>query len=54
VAPHLQPAYEELGLRKGRFPISEAMHAEVLSLPIWPEMEEAQVEEVVAAVRSCA
>jgi len=54
VAPHLQPAYEELGLRKGRLPIAEAMHAEVLSLPIWPEMEEAQIEEVVGAVRSCA
>ena len=54
VAPHLQPAYEELGLRKGQLPISEAMHAEVLSLPIWPEMDEAQVEEVVDAVRSCA
>jgi dTDP-4-amino-4,6-dideoxygalactose transaminase len=54
VAPHLQPAYAELGIRKGRLPISEAMHAEVLSLPIWPEMDEAQVEEVVDAVRSCA
>lgn len=53
VAPHLQPAYEELGLRKGQLPISEAMHAEVLSLPIWPEMDEAQVEEVVDGVRSC-
>ena len=54
VAPHLQPAYSELGLRKGELPISEAMHAEVLSLPLWPEMDEAQVEEVVDAVRSCA
>lgn len=54
VPPHLQPAYEELGIRKGQLPISEAMHAEVLSLPIWPEMDEAQVEEVVDAVRSCA
>lgn len=52
--PHLQPAYRELGLKPGRLPISEAMHSEVLSLPIWPEMDVGAVEEVVDAVRRCA
>ncbi len=54
IAPHLQPAYQELGLRRGQLPISERLHAEVLSLPIWPEMGDAAVEEVVDAVRRCA
>ena len=36
IAPHLQAAYSEMGYRKGSFPISEAIHDEVLSLPIGP------------------
>jgi dTDP-4-amino-4,6-dideoxygalactose transaminase len=34
VAPHLQPAYSELGKARGSYPISERLHNEVLSLPI--------------------
>ena len=51
VAPHLQPAYASLGWGQGSFPISEAMHAEVLSLPIGPTQSEAQTEQVIAAVK---
>ena len=51
VAPHLQPAYALLGWGQGSFPISEAMHAEVLSLPIGPTQSEAQTEQVIAAVK---
>ena len=51
VAPHLQPAYATLGLGKGSFPISEAMHAEVLSLPIGPTQSDADTEQVIAAVK---
>lgn len=36
VPPHLQPAYFDLGFKKGDFPISEKIHAEILSLPISP------------------
>jgi dTDP-4-amino-4,6-dideoxygalactose transaminase len=54
VPPHLQPAYAELGWRKGRFPIAEAIHAEVLSLPMWPGLDDAAVEQVIDAVRACA
>ena len=54
VPPHLQPAYAELGWKRGRLPIAEAIHAEVLSLPIWPGMTDDVVEQVVAAVRDCA
>lgn len=54
VPPHLQPAYAELGLGPGDLPIAEAIHAEVLSLPLWPGMSEAQIDAVVAALRACA
>ena len=54
VPPHLQPAYAELGYASGDFPIAEAIHREVLSLPLWPGMSKAQFDHVVAAVRSCA
>jgi dTDP-4-amino-4,6-dideoxygalactose transaminase len=50
VAPHLQPAYASLGLARGSLPISEAMHDEVLSLPIGPTQTEAQTRQVIAAV----
>lgn len=52
VPPHLQPAYAELGLGAGAFPIAEGIHREVLSLPLWPGMSEAQIERVIAAVRA--
>lgn len=51
VAPHLQPAYASLGLKAGSLPISEAMHAEVLSLPMGPTQTDAQTDQVIAAVR---
>jgi dTDP-4-amino-4,6-dideoxygalactose transaminase len=38
IPPHLQTAYAGLGYKKGSFPITEGIHATVLSLPIWPGM----------------
>ncbi|HEX8605424.1 MAG TPA: DegT/DnrJ/EryC1/StrS family aminotransferase [Pseudoduganella sp.] len=52
IPPHLQQAYAELGLGEGAFPIAEAMHREVLSLPIGPHMSLEQAEEAAAAVRA--
>lgn len=50
VPPHLQLAYSELGYTQGAFPVSEAIHREVLSLPMWPHMTDAEVCAVIAAV----
>ena len=38
IPPHLQPAYAELGMRPGDFPIAEKMASQVLSLPIGPHL----------------
>lgn len=51
VAPHRQPAYAELGLGAGALPVSELLHAQVLSLPIGPTQSLAQTEHVIASVR---
>lgn len=47
---HLQPLYAELGYQPGSLPATEDAAAEVLSLPIYPEMTEKQIEEVAAAI----
>jgi dTDP-4-amino-4,6-dideoxygalactose transaminase len=52
IPPHLQPAYEDLGFRRGDFPISERIHEQVLSLPLWPQMTGATIEKVVDVVRN--
>jgi dTDP-4-amino-4,6-dideoxygalactose transaminase len=49
---HLQRAYASLGLRRGSLPVTEAVAETCLSLPIYPEMTEAQVAQVAGAVRS--
>ncbi|PKM77570.1 MAG: erythromycin biosynthesis sensory transduction protein eryC1 [Firmicutes bacterium HGW-Firmicutes-15] len=38
VPPHLQPAYAELEKGMRTYPISEIIHREVFSLPMWPQM----------------
>jgi len=49
---HLQPIYRHLGYREGDFPVSERLAREVLSLPLYPELTRAEVEQVARAVRS--
>ncbi len=48
---HLQPAFAELGYRKGSLPVSERLADEVLSLPMYPELTDAQIQRVADAVR---
>ncbi len=50
VPPHRQPAYATLG--DACLPVSERLHAEVLSLPMGPALDTASVERVIAACQS--
>ncbi len=43
---HLQKAYAQLGHKEGDFPIAERAARQCLSLPIYPEMTEAQIQRV--------
>jgi dTDP-4-amino-4,6-dideoxygalactose transaminase len=47
---HLLPAFSDLGYKAGQFPHSERAANEVLSLPMFPELTEAQCEEVSRAI----
>ena len=41
---HLQPAYQDLGYKRGDFPVTEAYADRILSLPMYPELSDRQVE----------
>jgi dTDP-4-amino-4,6-dideoxygalactose transaminase len=50
---HLFPWYQDrLGVKPGQFPVAEGIYAGTLSLPIWPDMTDAEVDRVIARVRS--
>jgi dTDP-4-amino-4,6-dideoxygalactose transaminase len=48
---HLQPCFEYLGYKRGAFPESERATQEVISLPVYPELKQLQLDEVIDAVR---
>lgn len=50
--PYLQPALEELGYKKGDFPITEYYCSHIVSLPMMDYMEDEEVEKVIEVVNS--
>jgi len=48
---HLQPAFSSLRKGVGSYPVSEAAAARVVSLPMYPDLDMVQQDEVIAAVR---
>ena len=48
---HLQSSLAHLGYKAGDFPHSEAAAAQVLALPIYPELREDEQQVVVEAIR---
>jgi dTDP-4-amino-4,6-dideoxygalactose transaminase len=48
---HLQEAYADLELPPGSLPASERLAGRILSLPMFPELTEAQIERAAAAIR---
>jgi dTDP-4-amino-4,6-dideoxygalactose transaminase len=47
---HLQPAYQGLGYRPGDFPVSEQSAGQILSLPMYPELEPQLIDRVALAI----
>lgn len=47
---HLQPSLAHLGYGKGNFPDAEKAAEEVLSLPMYPELDRSQLEQVAQAI----
>ena len=54
IPPHLQPAYEDMHIKKGTLPLSERIHNRAISLPLWPQMSDTQVASVIDAVKAAA
>ena len=49
-AIHLFSAYKAMGYREGQFPNAERIGRQTVTLPLFPTMELADVDRVVAAV----
>jgi dTDP-4-amino-4,6-dideoxygalactose transaminase len=52
IPAHLAPAFADLGHRRGDFPVTEMLAAEILSLPLYPELSVGQVDDVVATLQT--
>ncbi|THD17773.1 UDP-4-amino-4,6-dideoxy-N-acetyl-beta-L-altrosamine transaminase [Anoxybacillus ayderensis] len=48
---HLQPYYQQLGYKKGMCPNAEKLYEEVITLPLFPAMNEKDVNDVIKAVK---
>ncbi|MDP7323201.1 MAG: DegT/DnrJ/EryC1/StrS family aminotransferase [Candidatus Woesearchaeota archaeon] len=48
---HLQPAFKDLGYKKGSLPVTEKIVDRILSLPLFPELEQKQIEFVCEAIK---
>lgn len=48
---HWHPAFDDLGYRRGMCPVAEAFYAEELSLPLFPDLTDADQDRVIEALR---
>jgi dTDP-4-amino-4,6-dideoxygalactose transaminase len=49
---HLQQAYSHLGYKEGSFPVAEMAAKRIISLPMFPELEQQEIEYVVKQIES--
>ncbi len=52
MAPHLQAAYASLGYKIGGYPVAENLQGEILSIPLYPQMTDDQVDYVIKMCRT--
>ncbi len=50
---HIQQAYANLGYQAGDLPVTERVSAEILSLPMYPQLTAIHLEKVVNAMKAC-
>ncbi|MFH1421450.1 MAG: DegT/DnrJ/EryC1/StrS family aminotransferase [Planctomycetota bacterium] len=48
---HLQPAFKHLNIKRGSYPVSERISKSIISLPIYPEITEQQIEYVAETLK---
>jgi dTDP-4-amino-4,6-dideoxygalactose transaminase len=51
---HVQPVFQDLGLKRGALPVTEAFCDRLLGLPIGPQLDDAEVDELIAGVEASA
>ena len=50
---HTQPYYQQLGFRRGDFPVSEWYYDRALSMPLYFGLDEEKQDRVIAALKGC-
>jgi dTDP-4-amino-4,6-dideoxygalactose transaminase len=48
---HLQKCFEDLGYLSGSLPVTESVVGRILSLPLYPELTDAQIDYIIQSVR---
>lgn len=51
IPPHMQQAYQHLGYKKGQLPLAEKIADTCISIPLWPGMTEAMVQQVADTIK---
>jgi len=51
IPPHLQGAYSYLNIKKGSLPISEKIHKECISLPIYPTLNDQKINYIISSIK---
>ena len=48
---HLQPYYQDIGFKKGDFPVAEQYYASAITLPLYPELSDIELEYIVSTLK---
>ena len=48
---HTQPYYENFGFKPGDFPEAESYYAEAISLPMYPDLTQAQMDYIYQSLK---